>query len=135
VRIDRCAGCGNLINIVSDHKPDCLLLVSRRSPAEEVLQLQREFNGKQHTDPVFRAQLTITGRVLSALDSMGRLTDDRGNERIVHEYAAFIITAAQNKFHPMRQQLAEAYNRGMADQKLVEQGIRTPGRNPYEGEQ
>jgi hypothetical protein len=95
--------------------------------AQEVIDLEREFDGKLRNDPEFHAQRHIVAKVLDTLEEMGRLEPAEP-----HDYAAYIITAALHK-HGFPTQ-AQAYDRGMADQKLVQLGIRTPGRNPYQEE-
>lgn len=100
--------------------------------AEEVLNLHRDYEIRLRTDPEFHAQARLAAQVLDDLAMMGSLTDPNPNSGGAHGYAGYIVTAALHK-HGFPSQ-AQAYNRGMADQKLVQLGIRTPGRNPYQEE-
>jgi hypothetical protein len=94
--------------------------------AEEVIDLQREFNGKLRNDPEFYAQCRIVAAVLDTLEEMGRLEPAEP-----HDYVAYIVTAALHK-HGFPTQ-AQAWERGMADAKLTMLGIKQ-AQNPYQEE-
>jgi hypothetical protein len=79
------------------------------SNAEEVLKLQREFEGQLHTDPIFRARTTLVRNVLEELGRMGRLEPGRDGG-----YAGYIVVAALEKALPPQPQ-SEAWARGVAD--------------------
>lgn len=79
------------------------------SNAEEVLKLQREFEGDLHCNPTFKARARLAANVLEELEKMGRLQprEDSG-------YAGYIVVAALEKALPPAPQ-SEAWARGVAD--------------------
>lgn len=95
------------------------------SAAEEIFDLEREYERRLHTDPIFRARVTIVRNVLAELEAMGRLepSEDGG-------YAGYIVMAGLDK-HSLGTLQSDAWEKGMADAKLQALGITPHVRNPY----
>ena len=134
MRIDRCGGCGELIDIASDHKPECPMRINvppvdaklaipseSMTAQEEIAELERKYHERFLNDPVFHAQSRALGNLLFHLQG------EDGDSL----HSGFVLAAFLTEHFGINKQLAEAWNRGMADAKLQALGIRSSVRNPY----
>lgn len=97
------------------------------SNTEDILKLQRDYERRAHTDPMFRARMTLASNVLAELQKMGRLDPDGDGG-----YAGYIVVAALEEHLPPAPQ-SEAWRRGVLDGQEHMMN-RKPLTDPYQKE-